>query len=118
MKHRRKHVFRDERSQPLADDSRRQFLLRLEEQGDLFSLFLIDDAGVADAVHLEHRMFDLAHFNPVAEVLDLKILPTDEHDFAARVAIHEVAGAVDQLGIVQVERVLHERLRRALRVVP
>ena len=55
-------------------------------------------------------VLNFAEFDAVAEMLDLKILPAQKHDFAAAVPKTGVAGPVNPFRVVRIEGILHEPL--------
>src|SRR5207249_10014061 len=88
------------------------------EERNFFLVLVIDDAAVANAVHLKDRMLDLAEFDAVAEVLDLKIAAAQKHQLTAAVPVAEIAGAVDQLGIMGIEGILDKPFGGAFGIIP
>ena len=58
--------FGSDSQKAFADERRRQFLVALVKQRDFLFVLIVDDAAVANAVHLQHRVLDLAQLNAVA----------------------------------------------------
>ncbi len=69
-------------------------------------VFIVKRAAVCHACYLFGGLLDLAQLDAVAEVLDLAVFSAVEVQDAVFVKVAEVAGLVDQLAVVVVERIL------------
>ena len=71
---------------------------------------VVERTAVDNAVDLAGSFLDLAELDAVAEVLDLPVLSAVEKQGTVGSKAAEVAGLVDQLAVVGVERILDKGL--------
>lgn len=67
---------------------------------------MIQGTAILHAVDQLRGLFDLAELDAVTEVLDLAVHTSVEHQVAVFAPAAEVAGLVDQLAVVRVQRIL------------
>ena len=66
-------------------------------------------------MHIDDH-FDFTQLDTVTHVLDLEVLAGQKYQFSPVIVLTQIAGAVDQLGVELVERILHKGLCRLFRV--
>src|SRR5439155_21991978 len=108
MENGREHVLRQDRGQAFADEARTQLPITLVKHRDLFLVLIVNHAGIANTIDLHGGVLDFSEFDTVAEMFDLEIPASQEHDFAATIPMAEVASAIDQLRKMRVEGILNK----------
>ena len=87
-------------------------------EDDFAASGVVDGAGLLCESGGGGCIFNFAEFDAVAGVFDLVVASAVEEDFAALIDGGNVAGAVDDFGVMVVEGILGEGLSGALGVVP
>ena len=80
MEHCREHIFGQNGTQFFANESWGELLITFVKHRDLFFILVVDDTTIADSIHLNGCVFNFAQFDPIAQMLDLKIAPAKEEE--------------------------------------
>jgi hypothetical protein len=58
-------------------------------------VLIVNHAAIPNAIDLQDGVLNFAEFDPVTQVLDLKILAAEKHDLAAAVPEAAIARPID-----------------------